>query len=286
MVQPHSPTVRGRRLARELRQLRADAEITPEQAAVRLGWSRFKISRIERAQTKPSAADLNAMLDLYGADGGRRAALDHLAKNAWRRGWWTSYKDVFTGSYVGLEDEAATIRSWQIQVIPGLLQTELYARHLLEAAFPGDPAAVDRRLQARMARKTLLSRKDAPVLDVVLDEAALRRKVGSRLAMKEQLLAIALASERPNVTVRVLANEAGAHAGLGGPFVILGFGAVLDEPDVVYVEGFGGDVFLESADEVARSNLTFNRICDVAMPPERSVAFIADVAEELSRPDG
>ncbi|MEV5706939.1 helix-turn-helix transcriptional regulator [Actinoallomurus sp. NPDC052274] len=206
MTEPHSPTVRGRKLASELRRLRKDVDLAVEEAAAQLGWSRFKVSRIEKAQTKPTIADLRAILDLYGVGNANRAALIELHKNSWRRGWWTDYSDVFRGSYVALEDDAVTIEEWSPQLIPGLLQTDDYARAVIRASLPGDEAVVQRRVQARSARRTLLGRTDrtAPTFIAIIDEAALRRPIGGPEVMRSQLRALLDAARRPNVSLRVM----------------------------------------------------------------------------------
>lgn len=283
MTEPHSPTVRGRKLASELRRLRENAGLTVEQAALQLGqgWSRFKVARIEKAQTKPTLAAVRTMLDLYGVDNAIRAALVELHKNAWRRGWWTDYSDVFRGSYVALEDDAAVIEEWSPQLVPGLLQTDDYARAVIRASLPGDEAVVQRRVQARSARRTLLGRTDppAPVFTAILDEAALRRPIGSPEMMRSQLRALLDAARRPNITVRVIPYTVGAHPGLDGPFIILRFPDQL-APDVAYVETKGGDVYVESAADVRRFRVDLERLTAVALDPEGSTEFIAAIAEE------
>jgi transcriptional regulator with XRE-family HTH domain len=282
MPQPHSPTVRGRKVASELRRLRERAGLTIEQAADQLGegWSRFKVARIEQAKTKPTIAGITAMLDLYG-DGGTREALLKLAKDAWRRGWWTDYGDVFQGSYVALEDDAARIDEWSPQVIPGLLQTDEYAREVIRAGRPGDEASVQRRVMARMTRKALLGRTDppAPELTAILDEAALRRPIGGRDVMRAQLHALLDAGRRPNVTIRVLPFDVGTHAGLDGPFIVLGFPEEI-APDVAYVGTRIGDGYAESAEIVRRLKVDFENLQAAALSPEGSTEFIVALTEE------
>lgn len=283
MAPTHSPTVRLRRLARELRRMRESSGLSPEAAAAQLGWNRSKISRIETGRTRPSPSDVADVCELYGVESGVRAALIELAKEARKRGWWTAYADVFTGSYVGLEDEASLIRQWEVQLIPGLLQTEDYARTVIMAGRPEphDPDDIHKRVMARMARRALLSRPNAPTLLAVLDEGVLRRPIGGRELMRDQLEALLIATRRPNVTVRVLPYSVGAHAGLEGAFTILSFAEEVD-PDVAYVEGTAGDVYVESSDQVDRYRVAFERIVDVALPPEESQGLIAHIKDELS----
>jgi transcriptional regulator with XRE-family HTH domain len=282
MPQPHSPTVRGRKLGTELRRLREDAGLSADEAADQLGegWSRYKVGRIEKAKTKATKANVVAMLDLYG-DGGNRAALIELQKNSFRRGWWVDYSDVFRGSYVALEDDAARIDEWSPQVIPGLLQTDEYAREVIRAGWPGDEGGVQRRVQARMTRKALLGRTDppAPELTAILDEGALRRPIGGRDVMRAQLHALLDAGRRPNVTIRVLPFEAGTHAGLDGPFIVLGFPEDI-APDVAYVGTRIGDGYAESAEVVRRIKVDFENLEAAALSPEGSAEYIAAMTKE------
>ncbi|MFC7386291.1 helix-turn-helix domain-containing protein [Sphaerisporangium rhizosphaerae] len=278
----HSPTVRLRRLARELRKMREATGLSPEGAAAQLGWSRSKVSRIETGRTRASTADVAQICDLYGTPSSTRAALVELAKEVRRRGWWTAYADVFTGSYVALEDEASLIHQWEVQLVPGLLQTEDYARTVISVVRPEqyDPQEIDRRVMARMARRTLLSRTNAPQLHAVLDEGVLRRRIGSRALMHDQLEALIIAARRPNVTIQVLPYSAGAHAGLEGAFTILSFPDEVD-PDVAYIESTAGDVYVESSEQVDRYKVAFERIRDVALIPEESIGLITDTKEQL-----
>lgn len=274
------PTVRQRRLGRDLRQLREARDLSSDRAAAQLGWSQSKISRIETARIGVTPPDVSRMLDLYGVSSHQRAALVQLAHEAQQRGWWAEYGDVFTGSYIGLEDEADSIRDFEPQVVPGLLQTEEYARAVIEAVRPGEShAEIDRRVRARMARKVLLSRDDPPTLTAIIAESALRWPIGGRDVMSGQMRALLDAGRRSNVNIRVLHPEAGAHAGLDGPFVILSFSGD-DFPDVAYTEGPAGDNYVESADQVRRVTLNWNRIADKALSVEESARILADLAEE------
>lgn len=279
MAQAHNPTVRGRRLARELSVLREQAGLLPEAVAGRLGWSRQKVMRVEKAQSKPSAQDLSALLDLYGVASPQRDALLQLAKDAWKRGWWTAYRDVFTGTYLSLEDEASEIREWEPQLIPGLVQTPDYARSVTQAIHGAESPDIDRRVAARMARRALLSRPDAPKLHLILDEGALRRVHGGARVMSTQLESLITDAERPNVTLQVVPFAAGSHPGLDGSFVVLTFERGVD-PDIAYMESLGGDLYLEVEREVAQRRLAFDQISDMALSPENSAALVARIAEE------
>jgi transcriptional regulator with XRE-family HTH domain len=270
-------TVRNRTLGRELRLLREAAQLKPEAAAQAMGWSRSKISRLETAKVDhPRHADIKALLDLYGVTSEKRDTLLQLTKTVRRRGWWTSFGDVLDDTYVVLEDEARLIRSWQLQVIPGLLQTEDYARAVLDAARPGHPDN-HKRVQARMARRPLLARVDppAPRLHVILEETVIRRTVGGRRVMRAQLSELWAAAQRPNVTVQILPFEAGAHAGVDGRFVLFSF--LADDLDIGYVESNGGDVYLESIDELTRLRSAWERLAEAALSPRDSEEMISEL---------
>jgi transcriptional regulator with XRE-family HTH domain len=278
MPQPHSPTVRGRKVASELRRLREQAGLSADEAAAQLGegWSRYKVIRIETAKTKPTLTGITAMLDLYGVDSGTRAALMELARNAWRRGWWTDYSDVFRGSYVAQEDDASSIGEWSPQLVPGLLQTEGYARAVIQASLRTDDASVQRRVMARMTRTVLLGRTDppAPELSVVIDESVLHRRIGGEEVMRGQVSALLAAGRRTNVTVQVLSYSAGVHPGLGGAFIILSFPEEIT-PGVGYVETRIGDGYAENAAALRTLRVDFEVLQSAALSPEESAEFIA-----------
>lgn len=276
-------TVRQRRLARTLRQLRETAGLKPEAVALELRWDRSKVSRIETCRVRAKTGDVGELLDLYGIASPDRDALLALANAASQRGWWTAFNDVFTGSYVELEHDASLIREWQSQVIPGLLQTEDYARAIIGASrdtsTTGISDGIERVVQARMARRTLLGRENAPALHVVLDEGVLQRQVGGRDVMRRQLSSLWDAAQRPNITLQILPFSAGAHAALLGSFIVLSYEDPAD-PDVPYSEGPFGDVYPESAGESTRTNVMWNRIVDAALSPQRSAEVIAALIEQ------
>ncbi|REE95732.1 helix-turn-helix domain-containing protein [Thermomonospora umbrina] len=276
----YRPTVRGRRLARELRRLRDEEKLTLQDVADRLGWSRATVSRLETGQTRPRPGDVADILDLYGVPSPERDALIALARQAGQRGWWTAYADVFTGSYVALEDEASEIRSWDAQLIHGLLQTEAYSRAVITAGrLLPTPEDVERRIDARKARQALLDRENAPHLHIVFDEAVLRRPIGGPEVMRDQMFWLADMARRPKVTLRVLPYTAGAHAGLDGRFTILSFPNPAD-PDIAYVEGTMGDVYLESTVETGQHGTRFDRIVKAALSPEESAHLLTEAAKE------
>ncbi|MEV7908001.1 helix-turn-helix domain-containing protein [Streptomyces anulatus] len=278
-----SPTVRHRRLGRELRRLREQADLSPEEAARQLGWSRSKLNRVENARLLLGATDISNACDLYGVDSTGKAGLIQLGKDAGKRGWWTAYSDVFTGSYVALETEATAIRTWEPILIPGLLQTEEYAREIIHVARPELSAAeVDRHVDARMARKINLLGTRAPTLHALIDEGALRRPVGAAGVMVRQLDEILKVVGWSNITVQVLPLATGAHGGVEGAFSVLSFGD--EDPDVGYTECPSGDVYVEAADQVRRLMLTFERLASMALSPEESAVLIAAVRSNHDLP--
>jgi transcriptional regulator with XRE-family HTH domain len=279
----HIPTVRQRRLAQALRELRQEATLTQEQVTAELGWHSSKLFRLENARSpRVDWIDVKELLDLYGVPSPHREALIQLSKDARHRGWWTSYRDGFTGSYVALEDAACLLRAYQNELVPGLLQTEEYAHTIITELRP-DLAAeeVERRVAARMTRqRAVLGRAEPPHLQYVLNEAVLRRPIGGPTVMRGQLEHLLSFGDRSHISLRVLPFSAGAHAGLEGAFVLLAFPEESD-PDVAYVEGAMGDIYLESVTDMQRCALTFERIHEQALEPAETMKLIAATAEEL-----
>ncbi|MFC0038724.1 helix-turn-helix domain-containing protein [Actinomadura rayongensis] len=274
----YRPTVRGRRLARELRKLREEQRLTLQDVADRLAWSRATVSRLETGQTRPKPDDIAALLDLYGVPSPDRDALLTLAREAGRRGWWTAYADVFAGSYVALEDDAAEIRTWDPQLIHGLLQTQDYSRAVITAGrLLATREQIERRVDARKIRQAILDRTDAPRLHMIMDEGALRRPIGGHQVMAAQLDKLVKMGERSFVTVQVLPFSTMEHAGLDGRFTILSYSDPAD-PDIAYVEGTMGDVYVESSAEIAKHRDRFRRIEEAALTPEDSARLMSEAA--------
>jgi transcriptional regulator with XRE-family HTH domain len=277
---PQSLSVRARRLATELKQLREGVGLSVEQAAAQLGWSYSKLNRFELGRQIPPPAAVAQILNLYGVPGGRRDSLIQLARDANERGWWEDL-GVFPGSYVGLEDASSVIRTWEPLLIPGLVQTEDYARAVIETSIDDLTAAdVEKRVMARIARQTLLSRRSAPEFHALIGEAALRQQVGGEAVMREQLRKLeAVARRRPNVVIRIVPFAAAAHVGLEGAFTHLEFPEPIDPP-VSYFEDVSGEKYVESAEGNRRIRLAYDRISDVALTSEESAALIVDLAKE------
>jgi transcriptional regulator with XRE-family HTH domain len=281
-VAHHIPTVRQRRLAQALRELRHEAGLTQDAVAARMEWHSSKLFRLENARSpRVDWLDVRELMDLYGVPSPHREALIQLARDARMMGWWTPYRDVFTGSYVALEDEASAMRLYCPELVPGLLQTEHYARTVIRAVRPGyDDESVERRVTARLVRqKALLDRENSPELLCVLNEAVLRRQVGEGHVMAAQLRALADAAARPHLTLQVLPFSAGAHAALEGGFVLIAFPDAQD-PDVGYVEGIMGDLYLESVEEIKRYQLAFERIQAIALSPPETLTLISALERE------
>jgi transcriptional regulator with XRE-family HTH domain len=276
-----SPTVRRRRLGSELRRLRETAGLTIEKVAEDLECSSSKISRIETAQVTATPRDVRDMLEIYQVHGQQREELLRVAREARQKGWWQAYRDLPYSAVADLETEASSIRMYSALLVPGLLQTEDYAKALLRAIrFDLEPAGIQHRLELRMTRQSLLTREDPPALWVVLDEAVLHRLVGGRQVMRAQLQRLADAVTLPSVTVQVLPFGAGAHPGLDGPFTIIGFPDRADR-DVVYIENVTSDAYIEDTDATRRYASIFDHLLATARSPADSAELFAKVAKEL-----
>ncbi|MEV0249941.1 helix-turn-helix transcriptional regulator [Nocardia sp. NPDC050712] len=259
-----------RQLGRQLRELRTRARMTTRTAAQQLEWSEAKIWRIETGQTSLRSLDVEAMCKIYGAPEELVAPLAALAKETKSRGWWASYGDVIPEGfevYIGLEEAARVLASYENELVPGLLQTEDYARALIVAARPGMSALeVDRRVQLRLARQQLILRSESPVqMDVVITEAVLWRRIGGSDVTAAQLEHLRRVCDLPNVRVQVVQSESEYHDGMeAGRFVMLEFPESASgeraEPPVVYIEAFTGPVYLDKAPEIDRYRSAFASI--------------------------
>jgi transcriptional regulator with XRE-family HTH domain len=286
-----SPTVRRRRLAAELRRLREASGKTHEDVAGELDWHRSKVSRIEGAQfVRLSLTDLRALLDLYGVtDPGQREALITLGRESRERGWWHSYVDMLPNPHsvlIGLEAETSSIRAYQAQLVPGLLQTEDYTRAILRVGLmvASHQEEIDRFVEIRKARQALLVQDPPVMLWTVLDEAVLRRRIGSDDVMRAQLERLIEVAELPNVSVQVLPDDAGEHPGLEGSFMILGFAE--SDPDVVYIDAATGGLYVEQPEDIARYTWVFDHVRASALSPRDTVRFIQNRVDDLRRKGG
>jgi transcriptional regulator with XRE-family HTH domain len=273
-----NPTVRRRRLGAELRRYREAAGLTIDQVAERLECSASKISRLETGQTGSSPRDVRDILAIYQVGETELESLLEVARETRQRGWWQPFGSVLTSAFIGFEADAEQIRSYEAQCVPGLLQTEDYARAVLMAA-KESPDQIDNRVRIRMVRRELLTHDDPVDFWCVLDEAALLRPVGGRKIMQRQLEHLARMAELPNVRLQILPLEIGAHAGMEGSFVLLSFPHESD-PDTVYVTMATGGVFQEKPDELHRYSTIFDLLTDAALSLEDSVAFVKKMAKE------
>jgi transcriptional regulator with XRE-family HTH domain len=282
MARGPSPTVRRRRLAAELRRLRETSELTIDEVGEKLECSASKISRIETGHVGVTPRDVRDMLEVYGIADDEREALVQLAREARKKGWWHSYNEVFTGSFVGLESDASSLRTHQALLVPGLLQTEGYMRAVIRAIRPdATEADVERRVTARVTRQKLLTDPHPPEYWAVIDEAVLRRTTGGPEIMRAQLERLIELTALPHVTLQVVPFEAGAHAGMEAPFLILGYPEQAD-PDVVYVENTTSGVYLEQPSDVHRYTLMFDHLRAAALKPDDTVVMVEQAANRLA----
>lgn len=280
-----NPTVRRRRLGQELRRLREDKNMTAEQVAERLLVSQSKISRLENGRRSISQRDVRDLCGVYEVQDQRMVdSLMEMAKDSRQQGWWHAFGDVPYSVYIGLETDAASLRVYDPQVIPGLLQTRPYAEALITGALPETPSSdIDNRVQVRLRRQERITAVENPLrLWTVLDEAALRRVVGNKLLMREQLEFLVEQSQLPHVTVQVIPFEMGAHPGINGQYAILEFPDAADS-SVVYIEGVTSDLYLEKALDVQKYSVMYEHLRAQALNVDQSRQFIADLAKEYAR---
>jgi transcriptional regulator with XRE-family HTH domain len=252
--------------------LREARNLTREQAGYRIRASESKISRLELGRVGFKDRDIADLLELYGVeDAEQRDALVSLAREANSPGWWHAYDDVVPNwfqTFVGLEEAATLIRSYEIQFLPGLLQTEAYARAVVSSGSPSSPVSeVERRVNLRIARQAILHRPSPPHFWAVVDEAALHRPIGGNKVMREQVEHLLTLMSLPNVTLQVMPFRFGGHAGDGGAFTILRFPEP-ELPDVVYVEQMVSAYYLDKREYVERYATTMDRLTVDSQPPD------------------
>ncbi|WP_239003708.1 helix-turn-helix domain-containing protein [Nocardia panacis] len=259
-----------RQLGRHLRDLRNRARMTTRMAAQQLEWSEAKIWRIETGQTSLRSLDVEAMCKIYGAPTDLVEPLAALARETKARGWWTAYSDVIPEGfevYIGLEEAAQQLSTYENELVPGLLQTEAYTRALLAVSRPELSAhEVSRRIELRAARQAQLTRTDQPLrFAVVISEPVLWRRVGPAEVLSGQLTRLRELTELPNVRILLIPADSGYHDGMdSGPFVLVEFpersAGELREPPVVYLEAFTGPVYLDKEQEIDRYRTAFANI--------------------------
>ncbi|MEU6019996.1 helix-turn-helix transcriptional regulator [Micromonospora sp. NPDC047134] len=276
-----SPTAR-RKLGIELKGLREAAGLNIEQAATAAGISDSHLSRIERGRVGVRPLTLKALLQSYGADAEVTERLARSAADTTRRGdrgWWQPYAASISDKYASLiafESEAISIRAFGPMIVPGLLQTEDYARAVLQRGPVRLKAdEIDTRVEVRTHRQAILDQPDSPNLWFILDEGVIRRMVGGPEVMRRQLLHLVDVATRSNADLQVVPYSSGAHAGTLGPLVILGFA---EGEDVVYCETYAGDLYPEA---VASYGDVFNRLAQDALSADRSIEMLRSAAEGM-----
>ena len=283
-IQPGSgPTVQRMLVGAQLRRLRAEKGISREQAGEAIRASEWKIHRLENGQVGFKERDVVDLLALYGVtDSAEVEAFVAFARNANAPSWWHQYGDVLPQwfrAYVDLESAAVLIRTYEGQFVPGLLQTEDYTRAVIHGARTDDsPEEVERRVALRMARQALLTRADGPMLWAVVDEAALRRRVGGPQVMSAQIERLIDAAKMPNVTLQILPVAAGAHPAMVGAFSILRF-PDQELPNVIYLEHLTSALYLSRPDDVDQYMHAMDNICLRGEPPSRTVDILGKMLD-------
>jgi transcriptional regulator with XRE-family HTH domain len=273
-------------LGARLRRLRQARGISREAAGYEIRGSESKISRMELGRVPFKERDVADLLTLYGVGEPESAALLSLARRANAPAWWRQFGEVVPPwylSYLGLEEAASLIRTYEAHSVPSLLQTPDYARAVLEREHGAASAAeINRRIELRRSRQRVLTRADPPQFWAVLDEAVLRREIGGRDVLRAQVRALLAAAQLPNVRLQVVPFHQGSAAPAGFPFAILRF-AEPELPDVVYVEQLTGAVYLDKPGDVEQYALAMERSCLEAEPPERTVAILDAALHEIAR---
>lgn len=281
MAAPYSPSIRRRRLSAELRRLRSEAGLTLFEAARQAEMGKSNLSKIEQAESRTvPASTLNKLLGLYQVDEATRATLHELAKLAGKKGWWAHYKNLMPQMLADFEAEACALRTYQAQVIPGLLQTHQYADAVFRANEVRDDDEVAQRVSARITRQGVLHRVGPPKLMALIDEAALRRVVGSPQVMGEQLLHLTQMASRHNISIYVLPFAAGAHPSTEGSYVIMDFPDPRDV-SIAYLETPVTSMYLEEEHEVRLFTDMFGSTQSCAMTPAQSLNFINRLLQDL-----
>ncbi|MFD3476581.1 helix-turn-helix domain-containing protein [Streptomyces sp. NPDC058695] len=289
MSEPRSaPTVGQVVLGRRLQDLRERAGLKREEAAKVLRVAPATVRRMEMAEVGLKIPYLQLLLKSYGVTDEEADAFVTLAEEANKPGWWQRFHDILPGwfsMYVSLEGAASLIRSYEPHFVPGLLQTEDYARGVLRSGAVGralaeDPDVVERHVALRMQRQELITREEAPRLWMVMDETALRRPVGGPGVMRGQIDRLLEVTELANVTLQIAEFAAGPHPGTYGPFVLFRF-AMSELPDMVYSEYLTGAVYLDARPEVATHLEVMDRMAAHAATAHRTKDILRDLRKEL-----
>ncbi|MFF5155534.1 helix-turn-helix domain-containing protein [Streptomyces sp. NPDC000348] len=279
-----SPTARRRRLSIELKKLREKSALTCAQVGEALDWSGSKVNRMETGSGRVQPSDIDALCRFYDTSDELREFLKSLAREAKRRGWWQVHGagvPEWFNIYIGLEQDASTLRQYQCEVLPGLMQTKAYARELHTTGAHMSAEDIDRAVRVRLERQEMLSRPNSPDAWFIVHEGAVRNVIGDRETMREQLERILETAELPSVTLQVLTFDSGTYPATGS-FTMLGFPAP-EDPDLVYRDGITDAVYLEGEHHVREYTRAFDGLRAAALSPQRSVQLIKSVAKEHSR---
>ncbi|MGW5905128.1 helix-turn-helix domain-containing protein [Streptomyces althioticus] len=279
-----SPTARRRRLSIELKKLREKSALTCAQVGQALDWSGSKVNRMETGSGRVQPSDVDALCRFYDTSDELREFLKSLAREAKTRGWWQVHGagvPEWFNIYIGLEQDASTLRQYQCEVLPGLMQTEAYARELHTTGAHMSAEDIDRAVRVRLERQEMLTRPDAPEAWFVVNEGAVRNVIGDRGVMREQLERILETTGLPSVTLQVLPFDSGTYPATGS-FTMLGFPAP-EDPDLVYRDGITDAVYLEGEHHVREYTRAFDGLRAAALSPQRSARLVQSVVKEYSK---
>lgn len=279
-----SPTARRRRLSIELKKLRENSALTCAQVGQALDWSSSKVNRMETGSGRIQPSDMDALCRFYGTSDELREFLKSLAREAKTRGWWQVHGagvPEWFNIYIGLEQDASTLRQYQCELLPGLMQTEAYTRELHTAGAYMSPQDIDRAVHVRMERQEMLTRPDPPETWFIVNEGSVRNIIGDRALMREQLEQVLDRATLPNLTLQVLPFDSGTYPATGS-FTMLGFPAP-EDPDLVYRDGITDAVYLEGEHHVREYTRAFDGLRAAALSPQRSAQLIKSVVKEYSK---
>ncbi|MFF9215707.1 helix-turn-helix domain-containing protein [Streptomyces viridosporus] len=279
-----SPTARRRRLSIELKRLREGSALTCAQVGQALDWSGSKVNRMETGSGRVQPSDIDALCRFYGTNDELREFLKSLARDAKTRGWWQVHGagvPEWFNIYIGLEQDASTLRQYQCELLPGLMQIEAYARELHTTGSHMSAEEIDRAVRVRLERQEMLTRPDSPEAWFIVNEGAVRNVIGDRELMREQLERALDSAALPNVTLQVLPFDSGTYPATGS-FTMLGFPAP-EDPDLVYRDGITDAVYLEGEHHVREYTRAFDGLRAAALSPQRSAQLIKSVVKEYSK---
>ncbi|WP_406218669.1 helix-turn-helix domain-containing protein [Streptomyces decoyicus] len=278
-----SPTARRRRLAIELKKLREDHGLTCNQVGESLDWSGSKVNRMETGQGRVQPSDVDALCRFYNTSDELRELLKGLAKHSKMRGWWHAYGSAvptWFSVYVGLEQAACSLRTYEAEFVPGLLQTADYARELHRATAQPSPDDVEQMIAVRMERQALLTGPHAPDLWAILHESVLRHAIGNGDVMQAQFERLLKMAQLKNITVQVLPFNSGSYPATGA-YTMLGF-PEQEDPDIVYRDGLTDAVYLEQPSDIAQYAKAFDNLRALSLSPQQSSALITEAMQGLT----